>query len=415
LKKVHRIRRIVPWLVSLAITLGLGEVALRVIPLPFLRIPVPAYDYWHHDDNLGWARKPNDSGPFSNGRFDGFFTNDADGNRLNGPRGTYVEGYANIFFVGDSTVASLEVHDDETVPALFERGLRARGIQVNVINMGVRGYGTDQSVRKAISFGARYQPTDVIYMYSDNDIYDNNILQRAHRTFGKGVYVRRVGRVKFEPYQYPVPKYPANHAGLVVFDPSCSPVVYEQVLELKDEDGMRKHIDTWLRRHVYLFGGLRFIARTIRGKQGNTRAFRATIHPYAVAMERGIAKDGDFGHAYRDNGLLRMRCRAYFDAQIRFLLTELRQRMDSSPRVHVVQWLDESTLGMLRNGEESPNVTLFETLRAEGIVDTYVNLPAIAVKENLDVNRYRCIGDAHLCAAGNEWLAARLLERIPME
>ena len=139
-------------------------------------------------------------------------------NRQNSRQGTYVEGYANILFAGDSRTVSLEVDDDQTVPALLERGLRARGLRYNVINLGVSGHGTDQAVRKAIAFSERYRPTDIIYMFTDSDTYDNNVLKPIAGNPAKGVYVRDADRDPFAPYDF----RPAGAARLCRSRPSIA-------------------------------------------------------------------------------------------------------------------------------------------------------------------------------------------------
>jgi len=215
-----------------AITLILGEVALRTFLERALgRPPADAersaeHLFWRRDESLGWSNIPNASGHFTNGAFDGQVHFDAFGNRMNAARETRVAGYQNIFFLGDSTTASLEVDDDETVPALLEQALRRRGRRVNVINLGVRGYGTDQSVRKALELSRSLPPEEIIYMYVENDTWDNNVLREAGRKYGKGIYLRREGEPSFAPYRYPVPEDPEGFFGMVVFDQACRPALH---------------------------------------------------------------------------------------------------------------------------------------------------------------------------------------------
>src|SRR5262249_22027948 len=158
---------------------------------------------------------PNSSGIYTNGHFQGLVTTDELGNRRNSRDGSYVEGYSNILFAGDSRAISLEVNDDETVPSLVERGLRARGGRVTVINVCSTAYGTDQAVRKAIAFSSRYRPTDITYLFTDSDTYDNNVLKPKAGAMTKGAYVRDADRATFTAYKFPVASQPPGYLGVV--------------------------------------------------------------------------------------------------------------------------------------------------------------------------------------------------------
>lgn len=146
------------------------------------------------------------------------------GNRASSADGSFDARYPTVFFLGDSTAASLEVDGDETVPAILEQELRRRGKRINVLNFEVRGYGTDQSVRKALHHAERYRPEQIVYLYTDNDVYDSNVLKLPGRPYGKGVYLRRDGA--FTAHNYPVPDYQRGFYGAVVVDPRGEPVLY---------------------------------------------------------------------------------------------------------------------------------------------------------------------------------------------
>jgi len=388
---------------TVVLTLLLTEIAFRLFDPEFLALPKSDFIRWQHDPEVGWANPPNIDGVYTNGHFRSHVTTDQLGNRQNSRQGTYVEGYANILFAGDSRTVSLEVDDDQTVPALLERGLRARGLRYNVINLGVSGYGTDQAVRKAIAFSERYRPTDIIYMFTDGDTYDNNVLKPIAGNMAKGVYVRDADRDPFAPSHFPVPQEPPGYVGVVLFDRDCHPVIFEdpdppwaRLQESLDEKFGDVYVYRWYKLLQLQLSKL--IDRNLEPD------------PYAEVMRRGFKRD--FSNEYADGGSVRIRCRSYFDDQIRFLLGELRARSAGTPRIHVVQFPHNHTLRMMEAGQESQNERLFESLRADGELDTFVNLCRDAEREKVDIRKYQCPGDGHFCSAGNNWVADHLLDEL---
>lgn len=418
---VRLARKLAPWLASLALSLALTEAALRITGFAshqVLHASPPQAMFMGFDEDLGWSFTPNASGVFSNGYFAGAVTIDAHGNRRNAPAGTYREGFRDILFIGDSTTASFEVDDAETVPALLERGLRDRGHDVNVVNLGVRGYSTGQSVRKAIGVAARFAPTDIVYLFVDNDIAGNNLIKRARKPLAKGIFIRRDGGGPFESLGYPVPRLPIAYGAVVMFDGACRPLVHEyNSLEAETVRAWRTTLNRWLRNNVFVYGAIRFIVRSLTGKPDNYdhRGFGAAVDPYDVVVRDGGEWNDDFIYAYGDGGSVRNRCGAYFDAQIGFLLGHLRARIPSLRRLHLVQYPDTATIDLLRRGQRSANTALFAALRAEGLVDSYVDLPRRLLSQGIDVDDLRCMGDAHFCADGTTWIASQILDGIAFE
>jgi hypothetical protein len=381
------------------LTLAAAELAFRIVDPEFLAVGTSDFTRWQHDADLGWNNVPNTSGTYTNGHFHGFVTTDQFGNRENSRQGTYVAGYANILFTGDSRTVSFEVDDDQTVPALVEQGLRARGQQYNVINLGVSGYGTDQAILKAIEFSARYRPTDIIYLFTDTDNFDNNVLSPIGGRMVKGVYLRDGGGDTFKPYNYPVPQQPPGYVGVVVFDRDCHPHIYEN----PDPPGVRleRRLDETLGR-FYVYRGYKLLRKQL----GKLIARTVEPDPYDEVLRGGFTRD--FANEYGDGGSVRIRCRSYFDDQMRFLMRELRAHTAGAPRIHVVEFPHNHTMRMLAAGEETQNGQVFEFLRAEGVLDTFVDLS----REKVDIRKYRCPGDGHFCAEGNRWLAGQIVEKV---
>lgn len=79
-----------------------------------------------------------------------------------------------IILIGDSVTAGFEVPEEKTFAALLEKKLNERGSQkYEVLNAGVRGYGTDQCEIWLRREGVRYHPDAVIYVFCANDLSDN--------------------------------------------------------------------------------------------------------------------------------------------------------------------------------------------------------------------------------------------------
>lgn len=79
-----------------------------------------------------------------------------------------------ILAIGDSFTYGHYVSDRHTYPAQIEAILLDQGYDVNVLNAGVSGYGTDQEYILAKEIISIYQPDLVLININVNDVYDNN-------------------------------------------------------------------------------------------------------------------------------------------------------------------------------------------------------------------------------------------------
>jgi hypothetical protein len=383
------------------LALAVTELTCRALKPEWLAVPHALFPLIQHDPTVGWTRIPNTSGVFTNDHFRGFVSNDALGNRQNARETTYVEGDRNILFVGDSATASLEVNDDETIPARLEQGLRRRGEHVNVLNLGVRGYGADQAFARAIQMSERYHPTDIVFLYTDGDMYDDNVLGPATAELTKSAWVRGDDG-RFHIRNDPVPVHVPGYRGVVLLDEKCHPVVYEH-MEPVSPFWMRVHERAW---DFYTYRIYREALEKVQKK------FMRDVEndPYTEVMKFGFHRD--FSHEYGDEGVVRHRCGDYLDDQMRFLVEHLRAHAAGSPRIHVILFPDRADIAMLKRHEDVPSIRLFESMLAERRIDDFVNLPAQAVLEGTDLRDMRCPGDSHLCAAGNLWVATHALASL---
>jgi lysophospholipase L1-like esterase len=200
-------------LASLLLAGGAAELGLRVAGYTAL------YDvyskpelFWRHDALLGWSLEPGARGRYRGPRpfpieFDSAIEINSLG--LRGPEpAARPPGGLRVILLGDSFVAGFEVEQDETFAARLEPLLTRRlGRPVEVINAGVRGYGTDQSLLWYRERGRALRPDLVVAVFSANDFEDNVTLHRAHRPFGKGAFALRPSGA-LELVGVPVPTYP---------------------------------------------------------------------------------------------------------------------------------------------------------------------------------------------------------------
>lgn len=395
--------------ISCTLSLGIIEIGLRLFLAERLA-EVPRNEeslFWHQDPILGWVRLPHIEGEFTNGYFSGRVTTTDMGIRSNGTE--WLDGAATIFFIGDSTVASLEVDDDQTVPAQLERRLRDAGHRMNVVNLGVRGYGTDQAVTIALRAAQKIPPDAVIYMYMENDVFNNNTLKNPFRAFGKSAYVRDADQ-SFVEYNSPVPKYGFDDAGFVHLDRACKPNVVEGTIEGAHMRRSRFFSGrTWshLKTHVYVARLLEVL------RERRNRKIALELPDNEVDLEVAIAS-GDlfFGanleNLYYNTGEIRERCHDYFTDQMGFLLGRLRV-IAGLDAVFAVEWPSSTTRDYLEiNRAEPPSTRMLNTLVDRGVLDGTVFLNDIGQRENMDFGKFACPGDPHFCDKGNEWIATRV-------
>jgi lysophospholipase L1-like esterase len=182
--------------------------------------------FWRHDPLLGWSHEPGAEGTYVGPRpWPVEFRAPVRINSL-GLRGPELAprppGGARILLLGDSLVAGFEVAYEATFGAQLEKRLAgALGFPVQVVNAGVRGYGTDQSYLYFRDRGRLLEPDLVVYFLSFNDPEDNVTLHRMRRPFGKAALAPAPGG-GLELRGHPIPTYPPCSA--VVLDAGYRPV-----------------------------------------------------------------------------------------------------------------------------------------------------------------------------------------------
>jgi hypothetical protein len=173
-------------LVAAAVAAGLalaGELALRALGYS-------SPQWVQGDPSLGWALRPGAQGWFTD-EGKAFVTVNAAGQRdrghpLDKPAGTY-----RIAVLGDAYSEAMHVPMEKTYWAQLRERLEScgfqRGKRVEVLNFGVRGYGTAQQYLMLQNRALRYQPDLVLLQFTNgSDVRDNSYaldLPRKARPF----------------------------------------------------------------------------------------------------------------------------------------------------------------------------------------------------------------------------------------
>ncbi len=127
-----------------------------------------------YDEVLGWVFEANSRSRHTSADFDVEIRTDSWGRRSEGgdspvsgrpASGRPASGRPKVVFVGDSTTFGWGVEVDQSFPCLVGRML-----DVEVVNLGVSGYGTDQQLLKLRRDGLPLGPAAVVLTFSHNDL-----------------------------------------------------------------------------------------------------------------------------------------------------------------------------------------------------------------------------------------------------
>jgi hypothetical protein len=218
-------------LASVALTLGAVEVGLRLAGYqPLYEVYSKPSILWRADPLLGWSHEPGAQDVFVGPRpWPVEFASHVRINSLGlrGPEiGPLAPGTRRVLLLGDSMVAGFEVEYEETFGALLQDEMsRALGAPVEVINAGVRGYGTDQSYLYYRERGRALEADAVVLFHSGNDPEDNVTLHRMRRPFGKPAFAFGADGA-LDWVNHPTPEYPI-----------CSHVRMGPTFEVERADG----------------------------------------------------------------------------------------------------------------------------------------------------------------------------------
>jgi GDSL-like Lipase/Acylhydrolase family len=139
-----------------------GEVTLRRL--------IPNSTFWHTSIDGSWEFRTNAQG----------FRDDEDY--------AYEKSVATrrVLVLGDSHTQGFEVRQSSTFAKLLEHRLRTRGVQAQVLNAGISGFGTAEELMFLEQEGMKYHPDAVVLAFFANDFDD---------TVKSGLYGLENGRV----------------------------------------------------------------------------------------------------------------------------------------------------------------------------------------------------------------------------
>ena len=241
-------RTVLLLVVACVLALGLAEILLRIVHVPAIEIhrrgPVRGGStaFFEYDAALGWRGRPGARGTLSGWEF----TSDV---RLNsrGFRDAEVAvakppDIFRIVVLGDSITWGYGVDAGQRYPDLLDAPVTRAGVPVEIVNLAVSGYATDQELLLWERQARRYCADLVILGLYENDLREN--LSPAQGNHAKPYFVVGAdGSLTLR--NVPVPVMPA----------APSP---------PEPSGVR----AWLRRHLRLWAALGFVRESFRGRGG---------------------------------------------------------------------------------------------------------------------------------------------------
>ena len=189
--KVSKTVALVVVLVSTFVMLGIAEVAVRLQGLaPELgRISVDHFQ-WSPNPELGYEPVPRAArATASSDRFKPTWRINRLGFRDRDHALAPEPGVFRIVVIGDSIAEGLGVDDDSAIfPALLEKRMAEAGHEIEVVNLAVRGYNTQQEVAMLVERGLAFQPDLVLLQYCANDVtqMDGGLIQRLREVEENG-------------------------------------------------------------------------------------------------------------------------------------------------------------------------------------------------------------------------------------
>jgi hypothetical protein len=117
----------------------------------------PNLQFWHTDRDGSWKFDTNSQGFRSYKDY-----------HLEKPSGVF-----RVIALGDSTTEGFEVRQNDTYAAVLERYLRKDGINAEVFNTGISGFGTAEELIYLENEGIKYNPDAVVLGFFGNDFDDN--------------------------------------------------------------------------------------------------------------------------------------------------------------------------------------------------------------------------------------------------
>jgi lysophospholipase L1-like esterase len=222
----------------------LVETLLRLFPIAAVdfhrRGPARAEGatFFEYDPDLGWRGRPDARGRFVGWEFTSEVRLNARGFRDRDVPADKPPDVLRILVLGDSITWGHGVEQAERYSDVLGEALRRRGLSVDVVNLAVSGYGTDQELLLWEREGRRYCPDLVLLGLYENDPRENAVAAQGR---SPKPYFRLAADGVLTLENVPVPRVADWAAG-------------------EPERGLR----VWLRRHVRLWAALAFVREALR-------------------------------------------------------------------------------------------------------------------------------------------------------
>lgn len=160
--------------VSTLVGLGLGEIGARVFLGDRAAIVPRFHTSAHYGEYTIRRLRPNSHFWHTSSIGSWEFTTNAQGFRADHDY-TYdkPKGRIRVLALGDSHTEGFEAHQDRTFTAIAERYLKAHGVDAEVLNTGISGFGTGEELVFLENEGIRYHPDVVVLAFCGNDFDDN--------------------------------------------------------------------------------------------------------------------------------------------------------------------------------------------------------------------------------------------------
>lgn len=163
-------------LLSLLISLLVGEITLRVFSAKTDSIATHHDLCCQYDPLLGWKKKPNAKVKHVTGEYN--ITEYFNSKGLRGPEYSYNKNNNEyrILILGDSFAEGYTVEFEELFSEVLKRILNKNpgNAYYETINSGTGGYSTDQELIFIQKEGINYNPDLTLLMFHDNDVWYNN-------------------------------------------------------------------------------------------------------------------------------------------------------------------------------------------------------------------------------------------------
>ncbi|MBI4323554.1 MAG: hypothetical protein HY596_04670 [Candidatus Omnitrophica bacterium] len=195
---------------SLVLALGLAELAFRLLWMKRFTIPAGIEDaHFHH------RLKPSTTYHYYSAEFGVDVRTNRLGLRGPDPAAPKPPGLIRILMLGDSFTFGFPVKDEETFCHLIERGLRARGYPVEVVNGGVSGYSPTLEYVLLRDELLALEPDVVVLWYDLGDLQEDSWFQKNLIYDEAGNIVRADPRYRDGRFDYW--EWAKNHSALAKY------------------------------------------------------------------------------------------------------------------------------------------------------------------------------------------------------